>query len=165
MPASTSVKSITASPVASCSRTMSPRPLTFQPVMSLVKGSAAAQAGSSSSLRPCGVVSGFSVTTQVLLRSVVESSHCPIMFFFNVAASCARDGAGEMITSAISGATRQKQDFISAGLYGGLRDRSQRRLACEPGLEIVDHQLIHGIARYHGRRTNMWQQDDILHGL
>ena len=43
--------------------------------MSLVKGSASAQPGSSSSLSPCGVVSPFSVTTQVLLRSVVESSH------------------------------------------------------------------------------------------
>ena len=62
----------------------------LQAVMSLVKGSAAAQPGSSSSFRPCGEVSPFSVTTQVLLRSVVESSHCPIMSFFSaVAASCA----------------------------------------------------------------------------
>ena len=110
MPASTSVKSITASPVASCSRTMS-SPLTFQPVMSLVKGSAAAQPGSSSSFSPCGVVSGFSVTTQVLLRSVVESSHCPIMFFFSDAASCAR--AGDPVTASASSAATQDRNEIS----------------------------------------------------
>ena len=62
----------------------------FQAEMSLVKGSAAAQFGSSSSLRPCGVVSFFIVTTQVLLRSVVESSHWPTIAFFSAAASCGR---------------------------------------------------------------------------
>ena len=38
-------------------------------------------------------VSPLSVTTQVLLRSVVDNSHCPIMFFFKADASCA-DAAG-----------------------------------------------------------------------
>src|SRR6185312_6843440 len=52
MPLSTSVKSITGWPAASCSRTIS-SPLIFQAVMSLVNGSAAAQPGSSSSLSPC----------------------------------------------------------------------------------------------------------------
>ena len=64
----------------------------LQAAMSLVKGSAAAQPGSSSSFRPCGAASGFIVTTQVLLRSVVASSHCPIISFFRVAASCACAG-------------------------------------------------------------------------
>ncbi len=60
--------------------------------MSLVNGSAAAQPGSSSSFKPCDVASLFSVTTQVLLRSVVDSSHWPIMSFFKVEASCDRTG-------------------------------------------------------------------------
>ena len=110
-------------------------PLTFQPVMSLVKGNAAAQPGSSSSLRPCGVLSGFNVTTQVLLRSVVESSHCPIMFFFSVAASCAR--AGEATTASASAATRQDTKFhqlaftgvSGTGVSGGLPANQDLRLS------------------------------------
>src|SRR5258705_186388 len=93
MPLSTSVKSITGWPAASCIRTMS-RPLMLHAAMSLVNGSAALQAGSSSSLKPCGEASLFIVTTQVLLRSVVESSHCPIMSFFRLEASCDRAGGG-----------------------------------------------------------------------
>ena len=103
MPLSTSVKSITGWPAASCSRTIS-SPLIFQAVMSLVNGSAAAQPGSSSSLSPCGVASPFIVTTQVLLRSVVASSHCPIMSFFRVEASCAA-ACGASASSAVSAAT------------------------------------------------------------
>src|SRR5690242_6965402 len=170
MPASTSVKSSTASPVASCSRTMS-RPLMFQPVMSLVKGSAAAQPGSSSTASPCGVVSGFKVSTQVLLRSVVESSHFPTpsMVFFRVAASCDRTGDPATTVKSNAATARPKRNFmnwpLSAGLHGCFRNRGQRRLAGEPGLQIVHHELVHRVARYHGSRANMWQQDDILHGL
>ena len=94
----------------------------FQPVMSLVKGSAAAQPGSSSSFNPCGVVSGLSVTTQVLLRSVVESYHCPIMFFFSAAASCA-DADDAAATSADSAASaRQSRYFMRWPLLFGLVD-------------------------------------------
>src|SRR6185436_6344144 len=90
-------------------------PLIFQDVISLVNGSAAAQEGSSSSLSPCGVVSPFSVTTQVLLRSVVASSHCPIMSFFRVEASCAAAG-GASASSAVNAATvmPERPDNISA---------------------------------------------------
>src|ERR1700712_4110240 len=73
---------------------MSPSPLMLQAVMSLVNGSAAAQPGSSSSFRLCAGPS-FKVTTQVLLRSVVESSHCPIMSFLSALASCACTGEVE----------------------------------------------------------------------
>src|SRR4029078_4975560 len=86
---------------------MSPRPLIFQAVISLVKGSAAAQPGSSSSFMPCDVVSGLSVTTQVLLRSVVASSHCPIMSFFRVEASC--DRAGDASADSTDNATMVAQ--------------------------------------------------------
>src|SRR5260221_13255167 len=98
---------------------MSPSPLMFQEVISLLNGSAAAQPGSNSSLRPCGVVSPFSVTTQVLLRSVVASSHWPTMSFFRFGASCAR--TGEMTGDASIGsapdpatAMTQRQENISA---------------------------------------------------
>src|ERR1700756_4802397 len=156
IPVSTSVKSSTASPLASCSRTIS-SPLMFHPLMSLVNGSAAAQPGSSSSFNPCGVESPFIVTTQVLLRSVVESSHWPIISFFSVAASCAHKGG--VAASSASTATKKidAQDFIgepecalSTGFGRRLRDRGQRRLAGEPGLEIVDHELVHCVAGYHG---------------
>src|SRR5579871_676554 len=179
MPASTSVKSRTASPEASCRRTIS-RPLMVQPVMSLVKGRAAAQAGSSSTAKPCGVLSGFNVNTQVLLRSVVESSHFPTpsMVFFRDAASCDRAGDPATIGISRTATARPKRNVMnwplnrlcqespmSAGLHGGLRNWGQRRLAGKPRLQIVHHELVHRVARYHGSRANMWQQDDILHGL
>src|ERR1700721_604344 len=56
---------------------MSPSPLMLHAVMSAVNGNAVAQPGSSSSLKPCGPVSAFNVTTQVLLRSGVASPPCP----------------------------------------------------------------------------------------
>src|SRR5690242_466912 len=177
MPDSTSVKSTTASPVASCRRTMS-SPLMFQAVMSLVNGSDVAQLGSSSSFRPCGVESDFSVTTQVLLRSVVESSHCPIISFFSSTACCAR-ALEAMTAHAVSSANAsERRNFMSwpllaglfnrpwlAGLGRRLRDRGQHQPTSEPVIQIVDHELIHRVACYHGSRTNMWQQADILHGL
>ncbi len=105
--------------------------------MSLVKGSAAAQPGSSSSFSPCGVASLFSVTTQVLLRSVVESSHWPIMSFFSVAASCAerRDMPATSASSAASAmpsAARHQRLFtgVSAtGVSGGLPANQAFRLS------------------------------------
>ena len=112
IPLSTSVKSITDSPAASCSRTIS-NPLTFQAVISLVNGSAAAQPGSSSSLRPCGVESPFSVTTQVLLRSVVESSHWPSISFFSVGASCDRAGDPQAIVARSAISALPKRPVIS----------------------------------------------------
>ena len=110
----------------------------FQAVISLVNGSAAAQPGSSSSFRPCGVESPFSVTTQVLLRSVVESSHWPIMSFFRVAASCDRAGDPQAIdassaASAMPSATaRHQRPFagVSAtGVSGGLPANQAFRLS------------------------------------
>src|SRR5438477_11510997 len=92
MPLSTSVKSITDSPLLSCRRTIS-SPLIDQAVMSLVKGSAPAQPFSSSRREPDGPVSGFRVSTQVLLRSAVDSSHCPIMSLARSGPVC--DEAGE----------------------------------------------------------------------
>src|SRR5258707_5116408 len=93
-------------------------PLTFQAVMSLVNGSAAAQAGSSSSFRPCGVASAFSVTTQVLLRSVVESSHWPTMSFFKVEASCDRT-IDPQTTHANSAANATIKRTVINGPLGG----------------------------------------------
>ncbi len=65
-----------------------------------------------------------SVTTQVLLRSVVESSHCPIMFFFSVAASCACAGDARKnptATNADSAANAsERQSFMSWPLSAGL---------------------------------------------
>jgi hypothetical protein len=75
--------------------------------MSLLKGRAAAQPSSSSSFKPCGVPSGFSVTTQVLLRSVVESSHCPIIDFFSAPTSCA--ASGDAAKTIIAAANRPPQ--------------------------------------------------------
>ena len=87
----------------------------FQAAISLVKGSAAAQAGSSSSLKPCGVASPFKVTTQVLLRSVVESSHCPIMSFFRVAASCARAGDPQATSASSAASAIPKRRLVISG--------------------------------------------------
>ncbi len=75
----------------------------LQAVISLVNGNAFAQPGSSSSFRPCGVASFFNVTTQVLLRSVVESSHWPTMSFFKVEASCGHAGDPQAIDANIVG--------------------------------------------------------------
>src|SRR5260370_8005868 len=117
IPLSTSVKSITDPPAASCSRTIS-SPLTLQAVMSLVNGNAAAQPGSSSSFRPCAVASPFSVTTQVLLRSVVESSHWPIMSFFKVEASCARSSDPQASSARSAASALTKRPVISGSLPG-----------------------------------------------
>ena len=87
MPLSTSVKSMTGCPVPSCSRTMSPRPFTLHAAMSLVNGSASRRSPvrvRASSL--AAIDRSSSVTTQVLLRSVVDNSHCPIMSFFRATA-------------------------------------------------------------------------------
>src|SRR5215211_2765528 len=85
------------------------RPLILQAAMALVKGSAARQAGSSSSLKPCEEASLFIVTTQVLLRSVVESSHCPTISFFRLLASCDRAG-GASASSATNTIPRRRQE-------------------------------------------------------
>src|SRR5206468_3729480 len=80
--------------------------------------SAAAQAGSSSSLRPCGGPLSLSVTTQVLLRSVVDSSHCPIISFFSVAAFCARAGeptTAKVVVIATSEAAKQSLTAVIPG--------------------------------------------------
>ena len=141
IPLSTSVKSITGCPAASCSRTIS-SPLTFQAAMSLVKGSAAAQPGSSSSFKPCGEASPFSVTTQVLLRSVVESSHWPIMSFFRAEASCDRAGdakeTGNASNASSAGSTmpgrpadhqRPFTGVSATGVSGGLPANQALRLS------------------------------------
>src|SRR5436190_1627539 len=173
MPLSTSVKSITASPLASCKRTMS-RPLIDQAAISLVNGSAAAHPFSNSSRNAEPMTSPFRVTTQVLLRSAVESSHCPTISLARSEPVC--DDAA--VTSAIIARTEapnHRRLFVIppslpnrqalATLDRGLRNRSRRHLAFEPGLEVVDYKLVHSVAGQHGGRTDMGQQHDVLHCL
>ncbi len=97
-----------------------------------------AQPGSSSSFRPCGVASPFSVTTQVLLRSVVESSHWPTMSFFKVAASCVHAGdpqttdansAASTMPSATASHQRPFTGVSATGVSGGLPANQAFRLS------------------------------------
>ena len=99
---------------------------------------AAAQPGSSSSFRPCGVASLFSVTTQVLLRSVVESSHCPTMSFLSVEASCAWARDEQAMSAASAASAMPVRGVISGSSPGFPRPASaaacrQTRLSnCRP---------------------------------
>ena len=55
----------------------------------------------------------------------------------------------------------------SDGLFprppGRFRYRSERRLAGRPGEDVVDHKLIHLLARVYRRRAEMRQQHDVVH--
>ena len=83
------------------------------------------------------MVSLFSVTTQVLLRSVVESSHWPIMSFFKVAASCARAGDPQATDANSAASAMEGRPLISdpfagvsaTGVSGGLPANQAFRLS------------------------------------
>src|SRR4051794_38641780 len=190
MCASTSVKSRMRAPLESKSRTESFGPMP-QAAASLSEGNAAPQAGSSSSLKPRSAASSEKTTGHVLSRAAFEISQAPTIAWTASAGAGACAGASmEDMPSAITAKTTPpRMDRLcckvmtlippqSIGLQSSshsgvspalrwppwrLRDRRERRLARRPRQKIVNHELIHSLARDHRSRAEMWKQHHMLH--
>src|SRR5216684_1635797 len=159
-----------------------------QAVTSLSEGKAAAQAWSSSSLKPPAAGSSLNASGQVLSRAALEISQAPTMpLAASLGASAcalaptaespirpsanrakeARSGMGEPATVGTVRTLPRPMQSVMPGLLlprrpGRFGHRGQRRLAVGPGHEVVDDQLIHPLAGRDRGRAEMGKQHRVV---